>query len=159
MIPPRGCAYICMVHRQDAYRALQKLSTGSFKIGSKIIKVPFIFLIWFVVYSISLMFSLIYSHYWPLVVTAYLLYRWILLRWKKFVCRRLVWPICVLILQIAWALNKGVKQEYKQFWDADLGVTYIPWEKVKLDDLDGFAEGGIIDQETVNDGKNTLFNW
>ncbi|XP_040915862.1 SR-related and CTD-associated factor 8 [Toxotes jaculatrix] len=98
MIPPRGCAYICMVHRQDAYRARQKLSTGSYKIGSKIIK-------------------------------------------------------------IAWALNKGVKQEYKQFWDVDLGVTYIPWEKVKLDDLDGFAEGGIIDQETVNDeweaAKNT----
>ncbi|XP_061599504.1 SR-related and CTD-associated factor 8 [Cololabis saira] len=90
MIPPRGCAYICMVHRQDAYRARQKLSTGAFKIGSKIIK-------------------------------------------------------------IAWALNKGVKQEYKQFWDVDLGVTYIPWEKVKVDDLDGFAEGGIIDQETVND--------
>uniref|UniRef100_A0A665VPD6 SR-related CTD associated factor 8 n=1 Tax=Echeneis naucrates TaxID=173247 RepID=A0A665VPD6_ECHNA len=90
MIPPRGCAYICMVHRQDAYRARQKLSTGSYKIGSKVIK-------------------------------------------------------------IAWALNKGVKQEYKQFWDVDLGVTYIPWEKVKVDDLDGFAEGGIIDQETVND--------
>lgn len=35
----------------------------------------------------------------------------------------------------------------------DLGVTYIPWEKVKLDDLDDFAEGGIIDQETVNDGE------
>ncbi|XP_061480184.1 SR-related and CTD-associated factor 8 isoform X2 [Rhineura floridana] len=89
MIPPRGCAYVCMVHRQDAYRALQKLSSGSYKIGSKIIK-------------------------------------------------------------IAWALNKGVKTEYKQFWDADLGVSYIPWEKVKLDDLDGFAEGGMIDQETVN---------
>lgn len=28
-----------MVHRQDAYRARQKLSTGSFKIGSKVIKV------------------------------------------------------------------------------------------------------------------------
>uniref|UniRef100_A0A671RRM0 Protein SCAF8-like n=1 Tax=Sinocyclocheilus anshuiensis TaxID=1608454 RepID=A0A671RRM0_9TELE len=53
-------------------------------------------------------------------------------------------------LQIAWALNKGVKQEYKQFWDVDLGVTCIPWEKVKLDDLDDFAEGGMIDQETVN---------
>lgn len=67
-------------------------------------------------------------------------------------------PLCVVCLnphppQIAWALNKGVKQEYKQFWDVDLGVTYIPWEKVKLDDLDGFAEGGIIDQETVNDGE------
>lgn len=35
-------------------------------------------------------------------------------------------------------------------------MTYIPWEKVKLDDLDGFAEGGIIDQETVNDGENDL---
>uniref|UniRef100_A0A8C2BXZ0 SR-related CTD associated factor 8 n=1 Tax=Cyprinus carpio TaxID=7962 RepID=A0A8C2BXZ0_CYPCA len=95
MIPPRGCAYICMVHRQDAYRALQKLGTGSYKIGSKVIK-------------------------------------------------------------IAWALNKGVKQEYKQFWDVDLGVTYIPWEKVKLDDLDDFAEGGMIDQETVNSGEKNL---
>lgn len=44
MIPPRGCAYICMVHRQDAYRARQKLSTGSFKIGSKVIKVHITFL-------------------------------------------------------------------------------------------------------------------
>lgn len=46
-----------------------------------------------------------------------------------------------------------MKTEYKQFWDVDLGVTYIPWEKVKVDDLDGFAEGGMIDQETVNPGK------
>ncbi|XP_077395386.1 SR-related and CTD-associated factor 8 isoform X2 [Festucalex cinctus] len=95
MIPPRGCAYICMVHRQDAYRARQKLSTGSCKIGSKIIK-------------------------------------------------------------IAWALNKGVRQEYKQFWDVDLGVTYIPWEKVKVDDFDDFAEGGIIDQETVSEEWDTV---
>ncbi|XP_056423018.1 SR-related and CTD-associated factor 8 isoform X2 [Hyla sarda] len=94
MIPPRGCAYVCMVHRQDAFRALQKLSSGSCKIGSKIIK-------------------------------------------------------------IAWALNKGVKTEYKQFWDVDLGVTYIPWEKVKLDYLDDFAEGGMIDQETVNNEWQT----
>ncbi|XP_053566951.1 SR-related and CTD-associated factor 8 isoform X2 [Bombina bombina] len=94
MIPPRGCAYICMVHRQDAYRALQKLGTAPCKIGSKIIK-------------------------------------------------------------IAWALNKGVKAEYKQFWDVDLGITYIPWEKVKLDDLNDFAEGGMIDQETVNSDWET----
>ncbi|XP_057715445.1 SR-related and CTD-associated factor 8 isoform X2 [Corythoichthys intestinalis] len=94
MIGPRGCAFICMVHRQDAYRARQKLSKGSCKIGSKVIK-------------------------------------------------------------IAWALNKGVRQEYKQFWDVDLGVSYIPWEKVKLDDLNSFAEGGIIDQETVNEEWET----
>lgn len=36
----------------------------------------------------------------------------------------------------------------------DLGVSYIPWEKVKLDDLEGFAEGGMIDQETVNTGMD-----
>lgn len=41
MIPPRGCAYIVMVHRQDAYRALQKLSRGNYKVNQKSIKVQF----------------------------------------------------------------------------------------------------------------------
>lgn len=50
-----------------------------------------------------------------------------------------------------------MKQEYKQFWDVDLGVTYIPWEKVKLDDLEDFAEGGMIDQETINSGKANAY--
>ncbi|XP_041127947.1 SR-related and CTD-associated factor 4-like [Polyodon spathula] len=88
MIPPRGCAYIVMVHREDAYRALHKLSRGSFKVNQKAIK-------------------------------------------------------------IAWALNKGIKPEYKQYWDVDLGVTYIPWAKVKTEDLDSFCEGGILDIETL----------
>ncbi|KAG2456394.1 SFR15 protein, partial [Polypterus senegalus] len=88
MIPPRGCAYIVMVHRQDAYRALQKLSRGSFKVNQKAIK-------------------------------------------------------------IAWALNKGIKPEYKQYWDVELGVTYVPWIKVKMEDLDSFCEGGILDIETL----------
>lgn len=39
MIPPRGCAYIVMVHRQDAFRALQKLSRGTYKVNQKAIKV------------------------------------------------------------------------------------------------------------------------
>lgn len=42
MIPPRGCAYIVMVHRQDAYRALQKLSRGNYKVNQKSIKVTFL---------------------------------------------------------------------------------------------------------------------
>uniref|UniRef100_A0A8C0BGN7 SR-related CTD associated factor 4 n=1 Tax=Buteo japonicus TaxID=224669 RepID=A0A8C0BGN7_9AVES len=46
MIPPRGCAYIVMVHRQDAYRALQKLSRGNFKVNQKSIKVLLGKLIW-----------------------------------------------------------------------------------------------------------------
>ena len=39
MIPPRGCAYIVMVERQDAYRALQKLGRGNHKVNQKAIKV------------------------------------------------------------------------------------------------------------------------
>ncbi|XP_069746195.1 SR-related and CTD-associated factor 4-like [Narcine bancroftii] len=88
MIPPRGCAYIVMVHRQDAYRALQKLSRGTFKVNQKPIK-------------------------------------------------------------IAWALNKGMKAEYKQFWDVELGVSYIPWDKVKPEELDRLCEGGMLDNETL----------
>ncbi|XP_035241412.1 SR-related and CTD-associated factor 4-like isoform X1 [Anguilla anguilla] len=88
MIPPRGCAYIVMVHRQDAFRALQKLSRGPYKVNQKTIK-------------------------------------------------------------IAWALNKGIKAEYKQYWDVELGVTYIPWNKVKPDDLESFREGGMLDGDTL----------
>ncbi|KAG7471204.1 hypothetical protein MATL_G00121920 [Megalops atlanticus] len=88
MIPPRGCAYIVMVHRQDAFRALQKLSRGPYKVNQKAIK-------------------------------------------------------------IAWALNKGIKPEYKQYWDVELGVTYIPWNKVKREDLESFREGGMLDADSI----------
>lgn len=43
MIPPRGCAYIVMVHRQDAYTALNKLSRGSYKVNQKPVKVCNVF--------------------------------------------------------------------------------------------------------------------
>uniref|UniRef100_A0AAZ1Y0G9 SR-related CTD-associated factor 4a n=1 Tax=Oreochromis aureus TaxID=47969 RepID=A0AAZ1Y0G9_OREAU len=84
MIPPRGCAYIVMIHRQDAFRALQKLSRGTFKVNQKAIK-------------------------------------------------------------IAWALNKGIKADYKQYWDVELGVTYVPWSKVREDQLEELKEGGMLD--------------
>lgn len=89
MIPPRGCAYIVMVHRQDANNALNKLSRGSFKVNQKHFK-------------------------------------------------------------IAWALNKGIKSAHKKFWDVERGVTYVPWNKVKVEELDSYREGGMIDPESVN---------
>ncbi|KAM4628162.1 SR-related and CTD-associated factor 4-like [Polymixia lowei] len=89
MIPPRGCAYIVMVHRQDAYTALHKLSSGSFKVNQKPIK-------------------------------------------------------------IAWALNKGIKATHKKFWDVERGVTYVPWSKVKVEELESFREGGMLDVDTLN---------
>nr|XP_055053348.1 SR-related and CTD-associated factor 4b [Misgurnus anguillicaudatus] len=93
MIPPRGCAYIVMVHRQDAYTALNKLSRGNVKVNQKSIK-------------------------------------------------------------IAWALNKGIKSEFKKYWDVERGVTYIPWGKVKPDDIQSYRDGGILDVETLKSEWN-----
>nr|XP_057935466.1 SR-related and CTD-associated factor 4-like isoform X2 [Doryrhamphus excisus] len=90
MIPPRGCAYIVMVHRQDAYTALNKLSRGSYKVNQKPVK-------------------------------------------------------------IAWALNKGIKPAHKKFWDVERGVTYIPWGKVKAEELQGYREGGMLDPDTLSE--------
>lgn len=42
---------------------------------------------------------------------------------------------------------------HKKFWDVERGVTYIPWGKVKVDELDTYREGGILDEETLNPGK------
>ncbi|XP_031728585.1 SR-related and CTD-associated factor 4 isoform X1 [Anarrhichthys ocellatus] len=89
MIPPRGCAYIVMIHRQDAFKALQKLSRGSHKVNQKSIK-------------------------------------------------------------IAWALNKGIKAEFKQYWDVELGVTYIPWSKIREAQLEELKEGGVLDVDTLS---------
>lgn len=41
-------------------------------------------------------------------------------------------------------------KEWKDYWEKDLGVSYIPWEKLSREtDLDGLEEGGMIDEETV----------
>ncbi|XP_051934402.1 SR-related and CTD-associated factor 4b [Hippocampus zosterae] len=90
MIPPRGCAYIVMVHRLDAYTALNKLSRGSYKVNQKPVK-------------------------------------------------------------IAWALNKGIKVAHKKFWDVERGVTYIPWTKVKAEELDSYRAGGMLDPDTLSE--------
>ncbi|XP_057677380.1 SR-related and CTD-associated factor 4 isoform X2 [Corythoichthys intestinalis] len=95
MIPPRGCAYIVMIHREDAFRALQKLSRGSYKVNQKAIK-------------------------------------------------------------IAWAPNKGIRADLKQFWDVELGVTYVPWSKVREEQLEELKEGGILDLDTLSPEWKTV---
>ncbi|XP_057694486.1 SR-related and CTD-associated factor 4-like isoform X2 [Corythoichthys intestinalis] len=96
MIPPRGCAFIVMVHRLDAYTALNKLSRNSFKFNGKPVK-------------------------------------------------------------IAWAFNKGLKPTHKKYWDVDKGVTYIPWDMVKSEELESYQEGGMLDPDTLSEEwKRTL---
>ncbi|GAB1599500.1 splicing factor, arginine/serine-rich 15-like isoform X2 [Argonauta hians] len=86
MIPPRGCAFVCMARRKDAPKAVEKLK------GVKI-----------------------HSNQ----------------------------------LKVAWAPGMGVKDaEYKDMWDSELGVTYIPWDKLPQD-LTHLMEGGMIDEDTI----------
>lgn len=50
-------------------------------------------------------------------------------------------------------MNKGIKADYKQYWDVELGVTYIPWSKVREDQLEELKEGGMLDVDTLSPGK------
>ena len=125
MIPPRGCAYIVMIHRQDAFRALQKLGRGSYKVNQKAIKV-----------------SELHSES------------------KQSASQKENKESNVELLffsswQIAWALNKGIKAEFKQYWDVELGVTYIPWSKIREDQLEELKEGGILDGDTLSPGETS----
>lgn len=54
-------------------------------------------------------------------------------------------------ITISWAAGKGVKsKEWKDFWDLDLGVTYIPWSKLSTEtDFDSLEEGGMFDEDTM----------
>lgn len=51
-------------------------------------------------------------------------------------------------------MNKGIKADFKQYWDVELGVTYIPWSKIREVQLEELKEGGILDVDTLSPGKN-----
>lgn len=57
------------------------------------------------------------------------------------------------IFKLAWAPGKGMKgKEYKDFWEVEQGVSYIPWSKLTQDiDLELLEEGGMIDEESFPD--------
>lgn len=35
-------------------------------------------------------------------------------------------------------------------------MTYVPWDKVKPEELEGFCEGGMLDSDTLNPGNTML---
>lgn len=88
MIPPRGCAFVCMTRRKDASKACDRLKGYKF-MGSE--------------------------------------------------------------LRVAWAPGIGVKEsEFKDRWDVEQGVTYIPWTQMP-EDLSKFKDGGIIDEDSLTE--------
>lgn len=88
MIIPRGCAFIVMNRRQDAFKAMNNLK--NLKMQGRAIT-------------------------------------------------------------ISWAAGKGVKsKEWKDYWDIDLGVSYIPLEKIPKDvDFESLEEGGMFDEDSI----------
>lgn len=88
MIVPRGCAFIAMNRRQDAYRAMGDLKHH--KMHGRVIT-------------------------------------------------------------ISWATGKGVKsKEWKDYWEVDLGVSYIPWAKISHGtDFEALEEGGMFDEDSM----------
>ncbi|XP_038214118.1 SR-related and CTD-associated factor 4-like isoform X2 [Zerene cesonia] len=59
-------------------------------------------------------------------------------------------------ITVAWAAGKGVKgREWKDYWEAELGVAYLPWAALHARwvlgalSLDALEEGGAVDEETL----------
>ncbi|XP_017775354.1 PREDICTED: splicing factor, arginine/serine-rich 15 isoform X2 [Nicrophorus vespilloides] len=54
-------------------------------------------------------------------------------------------------ITLAWAPGKGVKgKDLKDYWEGDLGVSYIPFSKLKPDiDMELLEDGGMVDEDTV----------
>lgn len=53
------------------------------------------------------------------------------------------------LFQTDWAPGKSVKdQNLNEYWNKDIGVTYIPWSKLP-NDLTSLTDGGFIDDDTV----------
>lgn len=88
MIIPRGCAFLVMNRRQDAYKAMNSLK--NFKLQGR---------------------SII----------------------------------------ISWAAGKGVKgKEWKDYWDLDTGISYIPFNKLNNStDFESLEEGGMFDEDSM----------
>lgn len=41
-------------------------------------------------------------------------------------------------------------KEWKDYWEIDDGVSYIPWEKLNKDiDYDELEVGGMLDEDTM----------
>lgn len=52
---------------------------------------------------------------------------------------------------MAWAPGKGTKgKEFKEFWEVDVGSSYIPWDRIPPNiDLEPLEEGAMIDEESL----------
>lgn len=67
-------------------------------------------------------------------------------------------------IKVAWATNKGIEKEkrLKDFWNVDVGCTYIPWHFLDSSskepiDLSKWATGGIVDEDSLPEKHLTIY--
>ena len=65
-------------------------------------------------------------------------------------------------IKVAWATNKGINKDkrIKQHWNVEVGCTYVPWSDLNsLNSIDfsKWAEGGLVDEESVPSSHIDLF--
>ena len=41
---------------------------------------------------------------------------------------------------------------FKQFWDEDRGVTYVPWDRMKGKSLTDLSYGSVVDPDSIPPG-------
>ncbi|XP_022181871.1 homeobox protein 2 isoform X3 [Myzus persicae] len=60
-------------------------------------------------------------------------------------------------MTIAWAPGQAMKdKEWKDYWEIDDGVSYIPWEKLNKEiDYDELEVGGMLDEDTMPEWLKT----
>ena len=58
-------------------------------------------------------------------------------------------------LKVAWAPGRAVKEsEFKQFWDEDRGVTFVPWDRLKGKSLRDLSYGSVVDPDSMPPGMS-----
>ena len=59
----------------------------------------------------------------------------------------------LIVYQVAWAPGRAVKESiFKQFWDEDRGVTFVPWDRMKGKSLKDLSYGSVVDPDSVPPG-------
>lgn len=58
-----------------------------------------------------------------------------------------------MFLKVAWAPGKAIKgSDFKQFWDEDRGVTYVPWDRMKGKSIRDLSDGSVVDPDSIPPG-------
>ena len=54
-------------------------------------------------------------------------------------------------VKVAWAPGKGLcEKKFKDYWEADIGCSFIPHDLVTVDNVELLEEGGVFDEDSFS---------